>query len=853
MVPLSLRLRNFMSYGDEPVEVDFDGWRLACLSGGNGNGKSALLDAMTWALWGRSRARREDDLVRQGATEMEVELCFAEAAGRFRILRKRTLRKSGGTATLELQALRDAGPTAITGATISQTQTRINDILKVSYDTFINSTFLLQGHADEFTIKPPAQRKAVLGEILGLEAYDRLAERSRERARDRAAKATVLRDSMKITEDDLARRPALRQELAGAIAQREVTARSLQAADAAFASVQDEQRKLQESEKALERIESELDGLQGEIATLYERYDTAQTDLHQAEAVLVREADIAAAADELRQVRAAAEEMGIRAAQAMEVERGVALVRQEIERDATRLGEELRAAAEEEARHRVKAEQGPALRRQLEEHEAAGERIPEIESRRAEMAKELQNLRDEFSTAQADSIRLRAELEPLRQRLKLLKEPGAACPICGAPMADGERERVYQQYTAEGVAKRARCEQHESRILELQAQIADHEKLDQQLVASIKVLQTLAREAGKLREQLQNALEAESTLVAVRARSDAASQALESEAYAPEARSRLKAALSDLAAVGYDSVRHAAVRDRIQELVWVEDQTAVLASARERRTAAEAAILHCNHDLERRRAQVAQVEQTAAELRSVLEALPLVERRLAECENEVKDCRVWHEQQDRIVATMSERLRSLDEQEERQRDRRMELAGLEREGDGYAELARIFGKVGIQAMIIDNALPELESRANDILTRMSDGTMQIRFDTQKAGTRNDVLETLDISIADASGTRPYEMFSGGEAFRANFAIRIALSRLLTTRAGGQLQMLVIDEGFGTQDGQGRDRLVDAINSIAPDFEKIIIITHIDELKDLFNVRLDVAKGTDGSRVAMTTN
>jgi exonuclease SbcC len=97
------------------------------------------------------------------------------------------------------------------------------------------------------------------------------------------------------------------------------------------------------------------------------------------------------------------------------------------------------------------------------------------------------------------------------------------------------------------------------------------------------------------------------------------------------------------------------------------------------------------------------------------------------------------------------------------------------------------------------------------------------------------------------------MFSGGEAFRANFAIRIALSRLLTARAGGQLQMLVIDEGFGTQDGQGRDRLVDAINSIAPDFEKIIIITHIDELKDLFNVRLDVVKGTDGSRVAITTN
>src|SRR5579883_2862859 len=90
VVPLTLRLRNFMSYGDDPVEIDFQGLHLVCLSGGNGHGKSALLDALTWVLWGRSRARREDDLVRQGATEMEVELCFAEGGARYRVLRKRT-------------------------------------------------------------------------------------------------------------------------------------------------------------------------------------------------------------------------------------------------------------------------------------------------------------------------------------------------------------------------------------------------------------------------------------------------------------------------------------------------------------------------------------------------------------------------------------------------------------------------------------------------------------------------------------------------------------------------------------------------------------------------------------------
>jgi exonuclease SbcC len=85
----------------------------------------------------------------------------------------------------------------------------------------------------------------------------------------------------------------------------------------------------------------------------------------------------------------------------------------------------------------------------------------------------------------------------------------------------------------------------------------------------------------------------------------------------------------------------------------------------------------------------------------------------------------------------------------------------------------------------------------------------------------------------------------------NFAIRIALSRLLARRAGAQLQLLVIDEGFGTQDAEGRERLVEAINSIQEDFARILVITHIEELKDAFPVRIEVTKTADGSQANLT--
>ena len=133
--------------------------------------------------------------------------------------------------------------------------------------------------------------------------------------------------------------------------------------------------------------------------------------------------------------------------------------------------------------------------------------------------------------------------------------------------------------------------------------------------------------------------------------------------------------------------------------------------------------------------------------------------------------------------------------------------------------------------------------------------MSVRFETQrlyKDKNRDDRKETLDIIISDGAGPREYELFSGGEAFRVNFAIRLALSRVLAQRAGARLQTLVIDEGFGSQDAEGRQRLIEAINLVRPDFKKILVITHLEELKEVFPARIEVEKTPHGSRVQVIT-
>ncbi|MEX0272404.1 AAA family ATPase [Leptolyngbyaceae cyanobacterium UHCC 1019] len=173
----------------------------------------------------------------------------------------------------------------------------------------------------------------------------------------------------------------------------------------------------------------------------------------------------------------------------------------------------------------------------------------------------------------------------------------------------------------------------------------------------------------------------------------------------------------------------------------------------------------------------------------------------------------------------------------------------------YQEVAQAFGKNGIQALMIENALPQLEAETNRILGRLSANQLHIQFITQRSGNSSKAKlkqakwsETLDIVIADTQGTRPYETYSGGEAFRVNFAIRLALARFLAQRSGTALQMLIVDEGFGTQDAEGCDRLIAAINAIASDFACILTVTHVPHFKEAFQSRIEVIKTDQGSQL-----
>lgn len=158
-------------------------------------------------------------------------------------------------------------------------------------------------------------------------------------------------------------------------------------------------------------------------------------------------------------------------------------------------------------------------------------------------------------------------------------------------------------------------------------------------------------------------------------------------------------------------------------------------------------------------------------------------------------------------------------------------------------------KAGVPALIVENAVPEIERLANNMLSKMAGGRLAVRLDTQVEGKSTGTMqEVLRVTVLDGGVERPYQTYSGAERFMVDLALRVALSKFLAHRAGAEIKLFVLDEGLGACDAANRQAVMDAIQAVSEEFGKVIVVTHLAELQDAFPQRIEVTKGPEGSKV-----
>jgi len=692
--------------------LSFDGIHVACLCGNNGNGKTALLDAITWAVWGRARAKSDDELIHIGMTEMEVEFEFAVGSQRYRIIRKRSKSraKGAGHPTLDLQIATNGSFNSIAGNSIGETERKIVEVLRMDYDTFINSSYLVQGRADEFTRAQPAKRKEVLSNILGLSRYDELERRAKEHARLKDGQRESLEAVIANMEQELSRKGEYETRL--------------KETEKTIAELGKDNQEWTEKVNELTKQKSELDSKREKLSELDKRMGQVKTAV------------------------ASFESQGQEHRQRIErFERSLATYDEQYDN----IQKRLKSVADQER---------------------------DIAARQYT----LQTLSSQIHHLTSSNASLKQEMEEFKKKIDMLarQEAEAECPLCGTKLSADSRQKITANYEIQGQEKKQLFRDNESEIKKLEAE-------GNIITSEIKKFEGAARDERAQCERLAATLEREHE---------------EAEKSLPQEREDLRKA---------------------------------------------------EQELETWRSSIETDTNTRESLAKELASLPDIDTRLTKAKQIMTELAGRQEQeQQRLGAVQADlgRCASLDKD---RLQKAGELATISEEEEIYRTLATAFGKKGIQAMLIENAIPEIEAEANLLLARMTDNRMHVKIESQRSRRtkEGEPVETLDINISDELGTRRYEMYSGGEAFRIDFALRIALSKLLAHRAGAPLPTLIIDEGFGSQDTGGRERLVQAINSIQNEFEKILVITHIEELKDAFESRIEVIKTEEGSVIEVS--
>lgn len=831
MIPLSIQATNF---GVIPyAEVDLTNITLAAICGVNGAGKSTMFTiAPLFALFGVTKnGCSVDDMVRAGQSEMSVTLEFEHRGEIYRVIRTRSL-KGRGKSSLELQKRIDARWTSESGATIRETEEKIKALLNLDADTFTTSSMILQGKANEFTSKSPGQRKAILAQILGLDIYEKLQDKSREKARAVTMELEKVKAKLADIDERIKELPGYKNKIKDINESIVKVTAELKQKEHILQSHEDDLKNLQIIELKVQDIDKNVADINTAIAKLNMEKNSLIGKQAKAQKMLEAEEKIKAKAAEYEHLKQQSIVLQAKQPRLAEVSKERDTLNKEIQDLNTQMDEinkkivglekllNNRSKYEKAAKdHQKVLEEIEVMDKLYQQKNVIDKKVQlaknEYEKKDIEIKVQVKELKDEFNrlSKKAEMLENSDCIDPLKARCKFLidaREAKEQLPHIEAQLKSFDGSQIqpywekYQAVKKELENLKYDAEKHKS-LKALEVELRSMAQVAAEIEARADMLQSLKEQKNKLIQQkdknsqrLENlqqqvvALENElQPLHLILARLPKLQQWAQAKEELPVARQLLVTTKERLETIRAD------IKDKTSELSKLEDEKKAYIKDFNRMDSVKAAIASCNKELEK---------------------LHSTEKELYGAEGSIRA-----------------KIESLTKDEAKKKELLTELEPLAKRLTRFETLIKAFGRDGIPALIIENAIPELERIANEILGQMTNGKHTIRFETQRdLKSKAGMAETLDIIIGDWLGERPYETYSGGEQLRIDFAIRFALAELLARRAGSKVEWLTIDEGLGSQDEEHRTLVLEAIKAVANRFKKVLVITHIGEAQAAFD-------------------
>jgi exonuclease SbcC len=884
MIPHKLVIKNFLSYGENPTTIYFDNYQLICLSGKNGNGKSALLDALTWALWGQARKisginKPDDGLLRLGASRMLVTLELLCNQQMYRVRREYVKSASKSMTLLDFEIRQEKGYfTSLTDKTIRATQEKINQTLGITFETFINSSFIRQGQSNEFSKKSPKERKDILSSILGLDHYQTLQSAALEKIRQLQTEQQMLQRLSAAAQPEIDRKPALitTQEEQKKIElelrininknKEELIATHKKIAELEKLEIHHEHLKtlINKEQNEIKKIEEQLQQLRNSWKEAHRR-SLQKTDKQQIESAikqhekkLLQYADVQTQDAHLKK-------------QLAEIQKNLATIEKEDQQNNILLtkkqNEHALIIAEKKtillhlqttAQEKEKKYQEQAIT--LEKNKSLHQHIQSTTHEHAMLEKEFEK-RKSFYHMLVQKLHFieKNGTELQTKKAELNQNDSSHCPLCDQLVTASRKKFLFNRIQKDDLflsyqkkrittiltkLKKILLDQHaviSKKFTELQTLKQQHEQTkllaEQQIIlaAELKTLKNNIDQESNISLQHEAAIKTltdqinkpNQTLIDLKKAITTQEELIKKINYDQTDHTNLQAQLNRL----YQSINPEKIVEYTAEkqIIFAEVKGLIKRLKEMRRTyqslEQEKKILPSSHDEHQKTIQEKkEFEQTLETMQANLETIVIKQ---TEINNDLARIELLIQKNNDYTKTTHI---------------------LQSDINAHQLIGQAFSKNGIPALLIEEIIPELESEANLLLQKLTNNQAQIFIESVRDLKKGGIKETLDIHISDSAGIRPYEMFSGGEAFRIDFALRIAISKLLARKSGTPLQTLIIDEGFGSQDEEGLQKIMDALYKIQNDFAKIIIVSHLPLMKDNFPVHFVIEKNALGSQI-----
>ncbi|MFL5486946.1 MAG: AAA family ATPase [Gemmatimonadaceae bacterium] len=788
----SLRLTNFRQHAR--TEIAFHSG-LTGIIGPNGAGKTTILEAIAWALYGNAAIRGNRDSIRfMGAgarAPVEVELDFELGAHRYRVIR--------GLTGAEL--FLDGAETPIANSITAVTEL-LQRRLGMSLSEFYHTYFTGQKELSVMAEMKPARRAQFLSRVLGYEKL-RIAQDLTREKRNRV-KAAIEGMHRGLPDPEA----VLRSLAEAASRKEEAEARAQQAAHRGAVR----QRELMAVEPRWEMAQRQREQ-SAQLLTQITVGEEKEAALHRDAERIARELEgVQAAHSQLDTLRLAIKPLFALSAELQTLNM---LYREEGRRRTlleaeTALREEI---ARLEERH-TRIERAPALeeeatleleneRRQLEEVQGL------LEARRTEWVRDRQEAQTKRDALRQQYI----ELKQQRDRVVAVGEDGE-CPTCARPLGGSlhtvveHLDEMLETVNVDGSYYKARVEQLEQMPEEVR-------ELDERRRASVQQVGALERRLAKVQLAVQE-------LGAI-VRDIASKQ---------QRQVQLQRDIAKIPA-GYDAVRHDEVIREVERLTPMEAEATRFQAMLEREP-----------QLKLEQARIAQeimrVQSTLGTLRTRRTQISFTEKDFNELKAdydrvraELQESKVAAARAQEQVSSATSAVAAAQDAVEDLRKKVAELDVLQTDRRMHDELDRAFSD--LRTDLNFQLRPELSELASAFLSELTDARYtELELDDQ-----------YNIVILEDGIPKP--VLSGGEEDLANLVLRLAISQMIAERAGQSFSLLILDEVFGSLDEARRFNVVELLRGLQDRFEQVILITHIEPVREgvdqVITVRYDADTGS----------